>query len=179
MYFNPVLGREKALEFTLDFELKTEFDPKRPMGNVAKSALNSLLRMWLYGLNKEISPIIPRCREWLDHAIKNDEQLGEEIDLHRAQLNCARAICEWLENGWDSPGLWESARVYEEAAWRFSKRPWPRNEIISEGLDDYMAFAFQAAEPDEGPERYETAIDMYEHWIGDKPLSLKKSIKAT
>lgn len=177
MYFNPTKERQSALDFTLNFELSTKFDANRPMGNIADSILHSAIRIYLSGLQKEIYPVIPRCREWLDYAINNNEELGEEIDLHRTKLNWARAICEWLENGWDSPGHWEDARVYEEAAWRFPKRPWPRNEIISEGLDDYMAFAFQAAEPDEGTDGYEIAIDMYEHWIGEKPLSLKKVLK--
>lgn len=177
MYFDPIKTRDSSLSFSLKYYQSKVFDPESPMGNVAKSTLNATIEMLLVGLHKEIYSVIPRCREWLDYAINNNEELGEEIDLHRTKLNWARAICEWLENGWDSPGHWEDARVYEEAAWRFSKRPWPRNEIISEGLDDYMAFAFQAAEPDEGTEGYEIAIDMYEHWIGEKPLSLKKLLK--
>lgn len=177
MYFDPNKTRDSSLSFSLKYYQSKVFDPESPMGNIADATLSAAIRMYLVGLHKEISPVIPRCREWLDFAIDNNEDVGENIDFHRASLNWARAICEWLENGWDSPGHWEEARVYQEAAWRFPKRPWPRNEIISEGLDDYMAFAFQAAEPDEGTEGYEIAIDMYEHWIGDKPLSLKKILK--
>lgn len=178
MYFNPIKVKEKAFsQSMLQFYLKSEVEPNKPIGNYAISDLGRVIRAYLIGMHEEIFPVVSRSSQWLDTAIKNDEDFGESMDFHRANLNWARAICEWLENGWDSPGHWEDARVYEEAAWRFPKRPWPRNEIISEGLDDYMAFAFQAAEPDEGTEGYEIAIDMYEHWIGEKPLSIKKLLK--
>ena len=74
-------------------------------------------------------------------------------------------------------GEWERARVFEEAAWRYEKRPWPMNEIIKCGLDDYMAFAFQAGDdssPD-GLEAYENGIQMYEHWVSNKPPSMSHS----
>lgn len=37
-----------------------------------------------------------------------------------------------------------------------------------------MAFAYQGGEHDDG---FEAGIDMYERWIGEKPLSLKKVLK--
>ncbi|HWV14975.1 MAG TPA: hypothetical protein VN030_06045 [Cellvibrio sp.] len=178
MLFNPIKLREKGFSSEmLKFYLSSEYDPKRPMGNVASSDVSTTIEAWLVGLQDKILPIISRSREWLDDAIKKGDEFSPHNQLHISKLNWARAICEWLENGTDSPGFWENARIFEEAAWRSENRPWPRNEIINDGLDDYMAFAFQAAEPDEGVDGYEVAIDMYEYWLGDKSPSLKKTLK--
>ncbi|NEJ03337.1 hypothetical protein GR216_36050 [Rhizobium leguminosarum] len=158
----------------LNFYLDTEYDNKLPMGNVARSHLNAAIELQLVGFRSEIEAIVHKANRWLENALAHDEKLGANQDLHRTLLHWARAIGTWLEDASNDEGHWDQARLYEEAAWRFEGRPWPRNEIVKSGLDDYMAFAYQSGEHDDG---FEAGIDMYEHWIGEKPLSLKKVLK--
>ena len=108
--------------------------------------------------------------EWLRRAIEADEEFGEERDFHRMTLRWANAIGMWMELGWNAEGDWNEARVFAEASWRYEKRPWPMNQIIRDGLDDYMAFCVQAGE-------YEAGIQMYEHWVGIKKLSITKALQ--
>jgi hypothetical protein len=84
------------------------------------------------------------------------------------------AIGSWMDTGLDNEGEWDETRVYEEARWRYEKRPWPTSEIVKYGLDDYMAFAFQGGEHDIG---FEAGIDMYERWTGKTDISLSGTLK--
>lgn len=176
MIFDPSTLRRNAFgKGMLDFLLNTSYDSSRPMGNVAASELQMVINGWLVGVHDEVAPVVPRCIDWLNRAIETDEKFGPNQDLHRATLHWAKGIADWMDTGWES-GIWEGARVYEEAAWRYEKRPWPMNEIVRYGLDDYMAFAYQAGD-DENPEGYENAIQMYEHWLDKTPPSLSKVLK--
>jgi hypothetical protein len=177
MIYDPIKSRNSKLsdnQAMLRFVLDTVFDEKRPMGNVAISHVNSVISASLAGLYSELQSIIGRTNLWLDQAIERDEDFDVNRDLHRSYLEWARAIGTWLENGSNDEGHWDRARVRQQSAWRFEGRPWSRNEIIKSGLDDYMAFAYQGGEHDDG---FEAGIDIYEHWIGEKPLSLKKMLK--
>ncbi|WP_407973063.1 hypothetical protein ACJ51O_36375 (plasmid) [Burkholderia pyrrocinia] len=177
--FDPIVTRKNGFtEGMLNFLLETKYDESLPMGNFARSELGVVISAWLVGLENEVMSVLPRCVDWLEKAIKRDEQFGVSQNLYRRDLYWAKAIADWMDMGWES-AEWENARVYEEAAWRYEKRPWPMNEIIRDGLDDYMAFAYQASDdssPD-GLEGYENAIQMYEHWVNDIPPSLKKMLK--
>ncbi|MGP8473845.1 hypothetical protein [Burkholderia sp. PR2] len=179
MLFDPIVSRERGFEpEMLRWLLGTQYDASRPMGNVAKFELETAINAWLVGLHQEIAPLIPRCVDWLGKAIEVDERLGVDPNFHRCTLYWAKAVADWMDSGLDS-AEWENARIFEEAAWRFEKRPWPMNEIIRGGLDDYMAFAYQTgddATPD-GMEGFENGIQMYEHWVNDKPPSLSKTLK--
>ena len=62
------------------------------MGNIAASKLDDFLVATLVGLHTEISPILPRALEWLDYAIANDEDFGEDRNFHRMTLHSARAL---------------------------------------------------------------------------------------
>ncbi|WGS45462.1 hypothetical protein LFL97_22265 [Burkholderia sp. JSH-S8] len=162
----------------LQFYLGTQYDPAHPMGNIAQAELGTVIKAWLVGLEKEVAPILPRSVEWLADAIERREKFGSEPNFHLKTLHWAKAIADWMDTGGNS-AEWENARVFEEAAWRNEIRPWPTNEIIRDGLDDYMAFAYQTgddATPD-GMEGFENGIQMYEHWVNDKPPSLKKTLK--
>ncbi|WP_118178567.1 hypothetical protein [Paraburkholderia phosphatilytica] len=182
MKFDPEKTRESKLRrdgALLKFLLNTQYDSKRPMGNVAQSQIGEVIGAWLVGLHEDVFPVIHRSNEWLDRAIKEDEDFGVDKNFHRRTLHWARGVGEWLETGWNAESSWDKAREFEEATWRNEQRPWPMNEIIEEGLDDYMAFAFQAADdcsPD-GLERYERGIQMYEHWLGKEPPIISKTLK--
>src|SRR5262249_17643103 len=137
------LRRDGAL---LRFLLDTTYDPGRPMGNVAQHQIAEVISAWLVGLHEEVSPVVHRSNEWLDRAIGEDEEFGVDKNLHRRTLHWGRALGEWLETGWNAEGSWDNARLFEEAAWRYEKRPWPANEIVTSGLSDYMAFAVLSGE---------------------------------
>lgn len=177
--FDPIVTRKNGFtEGMLNFLLGTKYDESLPMGNFARSELGVVISAWLVGLENEVRSVLPRCVDWLEKAIKRDEQFGVSQNLYRRDLYWAKAIADWMDTGWDS-AEWENARIFEEAAWRYEKRPWPMNEIIRDGLDDYMAFAYQTgddATPD-GMEGFENGIQMYEHWVNDTPPSLSKTLK--
>ena len=176
MIFDPAKLRKNGFsEGMLNYLLSTEYDAARPMGNVARSELNVILSAWLVGLHEEVAPALQRCCDWLTRAIGEDEEFGASQDLHRKNLNVARAIAEWMIAGAESAS-WEHALKYEELAWQYAKRPWPDKEIISDGLDDYLAFAYLAGNYG-NPEAWEKGIRMYERWLGDKPPSLAKAPK--
>ncbi|MFP3550583.1 hypothetical protein SB861_07690 [Paraburkholderia sp. SIMBA_049] len=176
MVFDPVTLRKNAFsEGMLNFLLGAEYDASRPMGNVAASELNVVISAWLVGMEREVSPVLSRCIDWLDRAIAADEKFGASQNLHRRNLYWAKAVAHWMETGSDAVE-WESARIFEEAAWRYEKRPWPTNEIVREGLDDYMAFAYQTGD-ESSLDGYEHGIEMYERWVDDKPPQLAKVLK--
>ncbi|EJK79518.1 hypothetical protein [Rhizobium sp. AP16] len=177
MKFDPIRNRQNKLKEDgsfLRYLLAQQYDQNKPMGNVAQYHLGDAISYWLIGIHIEIEPIIHRSNFWLDKAINGDEKFGGNHNFHRTLLHWARAMGTWLEDAANDEGHWDQARVYEEAVWRFEGRPWPRNEIIKSGLDDYMAFAYQGGKHDDG---FEAGIDMYQHWLGEKPLSLKKVLK--
>uniref|UniRef100_UPI003BEEE0F9 hypothetical protein n=1 Tax=Burkholderia arboris TaxID=488730 RepID=UPI003BEEE0F9 len=178
MIFDPILARRLMEEGTLPRVSRTTYEDGLPMGNIASHNLSDVIEAWLVNLVEESRPIIERSIDWIDRAVSIDEDFGTNRSLHRVTLHWAKAMAEWMDTGWDS-AEWERARIFEEAAWRNEKRPWPMNEIIRDGLDDYMAFAYQTgddATPD-GMEGFENGIQMYEHWVNDKPPSLKKTLK--
>ena len=174
MLFEPIESRKSYEEFALDYSLKRQVAEGDPIGNFAISDLNSVVCAWLVGLQKPMSPVIPRSLKWIDRAIADDEDFGEDRNFHRMSLHSTKALGEWMENGWNAEGAWDNARIFAEAVWRYEKRPWPMNEIIKYGLDDYMAFAYQGGEHNDG---FEAGIEMYERWVGVKNLSLSKTLK--
>lgn len=177
MLFNPVVTRKNAFSpGMLQFLLDRQHNPDAPMGNVGASELGTVLNAWLVGLNTEVAPVIPRSLQWIDKAIADDEKLGIfDHNFHRRTLHWANALGMWMQDGDNVEGEWDDARVYEEAAWRNEKRPWTTHEIVKgDGLDDYMAFAFQGGEHNDG---FEAGIDMYERWTGKTDVSLSKPLK--
>lgn len=173
MKFDPIRVREVS-DNAVRRALSTEFDESRPMGNVAASTLGEVVRAWLVGYAQQIAPVTARANHWLDVAISRDEKFGVDANFHRMTLHWARAMGEWLETAWNAEGHWDAARVFEEAAWRFEPRPWPANEIINVGLDDYMAFAYQGGEHNDG---FQAGVDMFERWLRPQKMVLTKTLK--
>lgn len=176
MLFNPIKARFNSFsEGMLRWLLDTQYDPSLPMGNFANSHLDDVIRAWLVGLQREIAPLIPRSLQWIDKALERNEIFGADINAYRGTLYRAKAIGRWLEDGVDSEGDWDAARVYEEIKWRHEKYPWSTNEIIKHGLDDYIAFAYQGGAHNDG---FQAGIEMYERWTGKSgPISLSKLLK--
>jgi hypothetical protein len=77
-------------------------------------------------------------------------------------------------DGVERQGDWDSARHFELLRWTNKYRPWSQSEIISFGLDEYMALACQCLQ---SPEALEHAIGLYEDWTGKRqPLPLSKLV---
>lgn len=173
--FDPAISRMNAFsEEMLRFYLNTKYDASKPMGNIAVCEVDTALHGWLVGLHDEVKPIICRSTAWIEKAINLKEQFGSDPNAHFTKLYWAKALCGWLENGWNFEGDWGSARIFEESSWRNGSRPWPESEIIKYGLDDYMLFSYQAGEHEDS---FEAGIEMYERWLGKKQVSLSKRLK--
>ncbi|MFZ6768535.1 hypothetical protein ACO0LM_15865 [Undibacterium sp. Di26W] len=174
MLYNPTRKRQVNEEGNLARVLRTEYDANRPMGNVAQHMLSDVVSAWLVGQDEQVGNIIPRSLQWIDKAFERDEKFGIDQNGYLTSLYWTKAVGEWMLDGVNSEGLWDNARIFEEARWRYEKRPWPTNEIIKSGLDDYMAFAYQGGEYNDG---FEAGVDMFERWTGQKGVSLSKILK--
>lgn len=176
MLFDPIKTRFNGFEKEmLDYYLNTQYDKNRPMGNVAASEIGTVIKAWLVGLHREISPVIRRSNEWLDLSIQKDEVFGPDPNAYRTTLHWARAVGSWLEGGANDAGAWDAARRYEEARWRDDQDLWSRNEIVKSGLDNYMAFSFQCGELNDG---LQAGMEIYERLTGQSgPVSLSRVLK--
>jgi len=173
--FDPVRTRTNGYnDEALNYILATQYDADRPMGNVGASKIDEVIRMWLVGRHKEIARMLPRYLDWIDKALARKEQFGGDQNQYRASLCRAKALGGWMNGDGDAEGDWNSARVFEEAWWRNEDTPWTTHQIVNDGLDDYMAFAFQGGEHDEG---YEAGIAMFERWTGKNKVVLSKLLK--
>lgn len=166
MKFDPIRLREIAPDHT-EWMLRTEHDASRPMGNVAATEISDVIWMWLVGFYSKTMPVIHRDNEWLGRAIDENEIFGVNQERHLANLYQSKALGEWMETGRDDERLWSNARNHREAGWL-------EKDIMKDGLDDYMAFAFQSGNRNEG---LQSAIAMYEAKTGIKEVSLKKVLK--
>lgn len=163
--YDSVRRHEVAPEI-INRQLRSIFDPKRPMGNFAQSALSDVISVWLAGYDAEIAPVVPRSLEWLDIAIAGDERFGSAPNTHRLTLHRAKALGLWMRDGINATSIWDQARQFYEAALAVDPNFWTGGLRATEGLDDYMALCFQA-------EQYETGIAEYEKHVGIKAFTLK------
>lgn len=61
MLFDPIKTRLHGFsDGMLKWQLEAQYDPRRPMGNVASSDLSDVISAWLVGLHGEIAPVLPR-----------------------------------------------------------------------------------------------------------------------
>ncbi|USI73478.1 hypothetical protein [Sphingomonas morindae] len=185
MIFDPVRKKEYYLQNKLSYELNQTYNENRSMGNHACHSIEGVISAWLVGLHAEIAPVLPRSLDWIDKALANGEvnRFGPDPNGHSTTLHWAKAIGHWMLTGEDDSYEWDLTRCFEEARWRFPERPWPTNEIVRDGLDDYMAFTVGAgphAKYEYGPESeiYMAGIDMYERWTGKSgPIKLGGTLK--
>lgn len=135
---------------------------------MAQSHLQDVVKAWLVGLHVEIAPVIPRSMEWLDHAIREDEDFGTSRSFYRLTLHWARALGTWVRDGVSIPAEWEEVRECSDAALQDANAFSP-DLIATDRLDDYMAFCFQA-------EQYGIGIAEFEARCGTKHLSFCGSL---
>ena len=167
MIFNPKRHRETAM---IDFLINTEYDPDSPMGNVALCDINMILGDWMVGLKPETEVILPSRIEWLQEAIDNDETLlnsyRDDIFFHKYNLYKHLALAKWLYTGNNSTADWQQCRVVFKEHY-MTDEWYPNKKLKTDALNDYLAICIQA-------EDYQAGIDEYEHYHGEKKISLKR-----
>lgn len=158
----------------LDRLRNQSFDAAKPMGNFALGDLTEVIALWLVGEHESANEYVPRIIEWLDDAIVRQEPFGANQAFHMQHLYEGRAIAGWMHTGQDDPYLWDQARVFCEAAWRDTTRPWTRAEVLRDPLNDYMVYGTMAGAPDA---IWQDTLEMCQAWLGEPTISLKKGLK--
>ncbi|MET2526601.1 hypothetical protein [Ralstonia pseudosolanacearum] len=196
MLYDPLRKRKVAQDGGLARLLRTEFDANLPMGNFAAYEIEDVISAWLVGLHNEVSVVIPRSLEWLDSAIKSGEEnrFGPLPCIHRVTLHAAKAMGIWMRDSKNDEPTWLIAQTaqaeymqtgyvkvlgpdkFDYELQRFVPQevhglPYSSSQIVRDGLlDDFMAFAFQAGQ-------FEQGIVEYEKHLVPKVPSLKKALK--
>ncbi|WP_230585602.1 hypothetical protein [Ralstonia solanacearum] len=166
------------------------------MGNVADGLLNITINAWLVGLYDAFVPVVPKFMAWLDIAIQGGEEnrFGSLPCAHRVTLHSAKAMGSWMHDSENDEPTWLIAQTaqaeymqtgyvkvlghdkFDYELQRFVPQevrglPYSSSQIVRDGLlDDFMAFAFQAGQ-------FEQGIAEYEKHLVPKVPSLKKALK--
>jgi hypothetical protein len=156
--------------------------PNDPIGNFGKGGVTVYIEQSIVGYANEAFSLLQRANQRIDQGLASNERFGG-VDQHRFNLHKARALGTWLEGsefGRDElvNHHWNEARRFMEADWRGAALT--RQEIIRDGLDDYMAMSVLGGVFEDykhGKESFEAGIDMYEHWISNPKVSLKKTLQ--
>lgn len=197
MLFDPIKLRQNAFtDGMVQWHLEREYEPDAPMGNIADSQLHVVVKAWLVGLHDAFFPVIPRSLEWLDSAIASGEEnrFGPLPCMHRVTLHAAKAMGIWMRDSVNDEPTWLIAQTaqaeymqtgyvkvlgpdkFDYELQRFVPQevhglPYSSSQIVRDGLlDDFMAFAFQAGQ-------FEQGIAEYEKHLVPKVPSLKKALK--
>lgn len=149
-------------------------DEGAPKGNSGKYRIAFFIETALVGYWNEAQFLIPRALKWINEAIAEGKEF-DGGDWHYSNLHQARAVGEWLTTGTYNPGDWDKARRLLESSWRIGKSPM---QEVRESLPDYLAFCILAdGQPGLDVDAYEAGIEMYEYWMREQPISLKKTLK--
>lgn len=195
MRYDPIKSRNAYHPDLIRFYLNQEYDQNRPMGNVAQCDLSAVVSAWLVGLHDTFSSIVPRSLNWLDRAIESGEEsrFGTSPSFHRMTLNCAKAVGVWMLEARNDEATWLVAQTAQaefiqtgylkvlgsdkfDASQHFVSQkvhdlPFGSSQIVRRGLlNDFMAFAFQDGQ-------FEQGITEYEKHLVPKVPSLKKVLK--
>jgi hypothetical protein len=167
--FKPVATHDNAFsKDMMKFYLNIQYDQKKPMGNYGIFGISIVISSWLVGLHTELDNKLPEYISWIDKAFERNEKLGVSIAQYHTHLYSARALGKWLLDGTNDTKDWENAYISLEKWWQEGCYG-SKGIIATEGLDDYMAYAYQA-------EKYEEAIAMYEKLRGKSPISLSQTL---
>lgn len=168
---------ERALGM-IEIEEALRPGPGQPRGYFGIGRVASFISSALVGYADQARPLLGEARRWIDDALTHGENFGDRSGLHLAHLHQAKALADWLEDGILAGGHWDTARTSLETAWTTRVPAWSRQEIVIDGLDDYMVFAILG---DGGPgldvEGYEAALSTYESFMGSDAVALGKRPK--
>lgn len=164
MVFDPVKIRRISEEETLPRLRSTEFDEKRPMGNVAMLQLGQVIRLWLVGLSDDTRDILAKLHVWIENAIEKKEDFGESYNLHHMNLHQAAAICHWMISGNEAHEHWNQARILNGAI-SLNGNDYDGKSFSTLRLDEYMAYAYLCG-------KYESGIAEFEKYYQLKNINL-------
>lgn len=168
MLFNPINKKENAM---IDYLINIEYDSSRPMGNVALSNITMLVGNWMVGLKEQTEVILPSRIKWIQHAIEKGESFEGEYEnksFHTCNLYKHLALAKWLHTNTDAVSDWEMARkIFKDNYDEGSNSWYPKNQLKTKALDDYLALCIQAG-------NYQAGIDEFEKYHGQKTISLKR-----
>ena len=156
MKFN-VQKERKGVEFGIWYADQIVFDPARPMGNVARILLESVLSAAFVDMFAEMRHVIPRCQSWLKGAIDQRENLGSVVEFHMSRLYEALAISRWLLDDTVDEGTWRLALQQEHAA-ALAEGVYSPRDRKSVRLDDIVPAAILAGELPRAISEYRAAL---------------------
>lgn len=159
----------KTKEFLKNMGVKSiseKHDENTPIGNISCHRVDDIFLSWFVGLENELNPYLPNTLEYIDSAIKKDEEFGSNHDYHLHRLYKYKALGSWAITGLNQKETWKKVCYHiKEAA--CTGDVWTKNKMATSYLDDYIAFCFLAGEYQEGKQEYQ-------RYHGDKSISLKK-----
>lgn len=135
-----------ALKFGIGYANGVEFDPAKPMGNVAVKVLEYVLSAACLGMFSKVRHVIPKCQGWLLGAIEQRESYGASTEFHLSRLHSALAIFRWLQDGTIDQDSWRLALQQEEIVARRDGF-YLQSDRKSVRLDEVVPAALLAGEP--------------------------------
>jgi hypothetical protein len=154
MIFDPVKVRRIAEQETLPRLCRTEFDEKRPMGNVAMMQLGDVIRLWLVGLSAETQDVLMRLHAWIEGAIERGEDFGESYNFHHMNLHQAAAIAHWMIYGMEDLEHWNQASILNNAI-SAHDNVYDEKGFLTRKLDEYLAYTYFSAQYEKGIVEFE------------------------
>lgn len=147
----------KGAQFGIRYADQVVFDPSRPMGNVARSLIESVLSAAFVGMFAEVRHVIPKCQSWLEGAIEHRESLGPVVEFHMSRLYEALAISRWLLDDTIDQLSWRLA-LQEEHVAALAEGVYSPRDRKSVRLDDVVPAALLAGESSLAVSEYQAAL---------------------
>lgn len=175
MVFDPKRKKEIFHEFKLNYmknEIE-EFDPKKPMGNMALHLLDDIISGFLVQLKAEVEVYLPTVHEWLDFSISQIDSRNQvdENQFYRAQMFKGKALTCWMSNNINEKNYWEKARLIWSDFDNSNRNIYAKSKFKTEFLDDYIQLCLQS-------EAYQEGINRFEKYYGKKEISINKKMTA-
>jgi hypothetical protein len=166
--FDEEKTREELRDFAISYAHNTDFNPSRPMGNVARSTIGIVLSSAFVGMLGEMRGVLPKCKAWLEGAIAQRERLGPSVSYHLSLLSQALAITTWLMDGTVDRHTWAQSAKYDKAAIQDAKI-YSVRDARSLRLDHVVSIAVIAGD-------FDMAIFEYEESLGKEPVKIGRAV---
>jgi hypothetical protein len=169
MKFDVALTKKNFEEWAADFSLNTQYDPQAVMGNIATHLLQDVIVASLVGMHEKIKPLSHRAQEWMDDAMRTDEDFGQSKSFYKERLASGKAMAKWINDSGEWCEAWREAAKWHKIAAE-ERGVYPPKKIGTEGLDEFMAECFQAGDFLDG-------IREFEKFNGSKNIPIGKKMK--
>lgn len=163
---------DKYLKFSYEIGLArlmgVKYETDHVMGKVACSHLREIFLAWFVGRNEEYSCLLPRSLNWIDRGLKRGELAGETQKFYHSEYNWAKALILWAVDNINVANVWGEAKQLLSEQQKI-KLSFPKSQMGSQYLNDYMALCFQSQD-------YEEGIAVFQSYHGEKKISLRSSL---